>query len=66
MSDLLRDHSQPCGHDWARRIDAQLANSPVFGCSEPGCPGGREVTDSELAARLISAPRQNRGDGRKR
>ena len=45
---VLRDHSQPCEHQWVRRIDPQLGNDPVYGCSEAGCPGGREVTDGTL------------------
>lgn len=41
MSDLLtvRDHSQPCEHPGAEKVDIYY-----WACTQFDCPGGREIT----------------------
>lgn len=53
MTDL-RDHSQPCEHEDDARLWNIYGGTDHWDCRQGGCPGGREVTDAELAARLVS------------
>jgi hypothetical protein len=49
MDDIasLRDHSQPCEHDNQRKFRSTV--NDLWMCSEPGCPGGREVVAERFA-----------------
>ncbi len=58
MSDL-RDHSNECEHASQRVLSERPGKwfSPDGGgwqCSLDSCPGGQEVTDSDMVALLVS------------
>ena len=45
---VLRDHSEPCGHFTPGRVHATSGATTWWSCPEGRCPGGREVTDTEI------------------